>query len=161
MPSRGLVVVLAIVLSGCTPASEPAPANASPAMPALMSVPARPLRTDRHPRAARRHGPRRSRRDRGARIPARPGRATRTSTFERSMAATREGPLTSASILPTTSRARPANPSTRCSSRPAKTSSFRALLAGRGDVAANLLLTFARDEQVAFAPPIVDSASAS
>ena len=29
-----------------------------------------------------------------------------------------------------------------------------ALLAGRGDVAANLLLTFARDEQVAFAPPI-------
>lgn len=29
------------------------------------------------------------------------------------------------------------------------------LLAGRGDVAANLLLTFARDEQVAFAPPIV------
>jgi membrane-bound lytic murein transglycosylase MltF len=28
------------------------------------------------------------------------------------------------------------------------------LLAGRGDVAANLLLTFARDEQVAFAPPI-------
>ena len=31
------------------------------------------------------------------------------------------------------------------------------LLAGRGDVAANLLLTFARDEQVAFAPPIVAS----
>ena len=31
-----------------------------------------------------------------------------------------------------------------------------ALLAGRGDVAANLLLTFARDEQVAFAPPIVE-----
>lgn len=30
-----------------------------------------------------------------------------------------------------------------------------ALLAGRGDAAANLLLTFARDEQVAFAPPIV------
>ena len=30
-----------------------------------------------------------------------------------------------------------------------------ALLAGNGDVAANLLLTFARDEQVAFAPPIV------
>lgn len=30
-----------------------------------------------------------------------------------------------------------------------------ALLAGKGDVAANLLLTFARDEQVAFAPPIV------
>ena len=29
-----------------------------------------------------------------------------------------------------------------------------ALLAGRGDVAANVLLTFARDEQVAFAPPI-------
>ena len=28
------------------------------------------------------------------------------------------------------------------------------LLAGKGDVAANLLLTFARDEQVAFAPPI-------
>jgi ABC-type amino acid transport substrate-binding protein len=28
------------------------------------------------------------------------------------------------------------------------------LLAGRGDVAANLLLTFERDEQVAFAPPI-------
>ena len=28
------------------------------------------------------------------------------------------------------------------------------LLAGRGDVAANVLLTFARDEQVAFAPPI-------
>lgn len=30
-----------------------------------------------------------------------------------------------------------------------------ALLAGKGDVAANVLLTFARDEQVAFAPPIV------
>ena len=29
-----------------------------------------------------------------------------------------------------------------------------ALLAGKGDVAANVLLTFARDEQVAFAPPI-------
>ncbi len=29
------------------------------------------------------------------------------------------------------------------------------LLAGKGDVAANLLLTFERDEQVAFAPPIV------
>jgi ABC-type amino acid transport substrate-binding protein len=28
------------------------------------------------------------------------------------------------------------------------------LLAGKGDVAANVLLTFARDEQVAFAPPI-------
>jgi membrane-bound lytic murein transglycosylase MltF len=28
------------------------------------------------------------------------------------------------------------------------------LLAGRGDLAANVLLTFARDEQVAFAPPI-------
>jgi membrane-bound lytic murein transglycosylase MltF len=28
------------------------------------------------------------------------------------------------------------------------------LLAGKGDVAANLLLTFARDDQVAFAPPI-------
>lgn len=28
------------------------------------------------------------------------------------------------------------------------------LLAGRGDVAANVLLTFARDDQVAFAPPI-------
>ena len=28
------------------------------------------------------------------------------------------------------------------------------LLAGRGDVAANVLLTFARDEQVAFAPPV-------
>ena len=28
------------------------------------------------------------------------------------------------------------------------------LLAGKGDVAANLLLTFTRDEQVAFAPPI-------
>ena len=28
------------------------------------------------------------------------------------------------------------------------------LLAGRGDIAANLILTFARDEQVAFAPPI-------
>lgn len=28
------------------------------------------------------------------------------------------------------------------------------LLAGKGDIAANLLLTFARDEQVAFAPPI-------
>jgi membrane-bound lytic murein transglycosylase MltF len=28
------------------------------------------------------------------------------------------------------------------------------LLAGKGDVAANILLTFARDEQVAFAPPI-------
>jgi membrane-bound lytic murein transglycosylase MltF len=28
------------------------------------------------------------------------------------------------------------------------------LLAGKGDVAANLLVTFARDEQVAFAPPI-------
>src|SRR5687767_210324 len=39
MPSRGLLVVLAIVVSGCTPASEPAPANASAAMPALMSVP--------------------------------------------------------------------------------------------------------------------------
>lgn len=31
---------------------------------------------------------------------------------------------------------------------------IRHLLAGRGDVAANLLLTFARDEEVAFAPPI-------
>jgi membrane-bound lytic murein transglycosylase MltF len=31
------------------------------------------------------------------------------------------------------------------------------LLEGRGDVAANLLLTFARDEQVAFTPPIVAS----
>jgi ABC-type amino acid transport substrate-binding protein len=30
----------------------------------------------------------------------------------------------------------------------------KALLAGRGDIAANLLLTFERDEQVAFAPPI-------
>lgn len=29
------------------------------------------------------------------------------------------------------------------------------LLSGKGDVAANLLLTFARDEQVAFAPPIL------
>ena len=28
------------------------------------------------------------------------------------------------------------------------------LLAGKGDVAANVLLTFTRDEQVAFAPPI-------
>lgn len=31
---------------------------------------------------------------------------------------------------------------------------IRSLLAGKGDVAANLLLTFARDEQVAFAKPI-------
>lgn len=30
-----------------------------------------------------------------------------------------------------------------------------ALLAGKGDIAANVLLTFVRDEQVAFAPPIV------
>jgi membrane-bound lytic murein transglycosylase MltF len=30
-----------------------------------------------------------------------------------------------------------------------------ALLAGKGDIAANLMLTFARDDQVAFAPPIV------
>lgn len=30
----------------------------------------------------------------------------------------------------------------------------RSLLAGRGDVAANLLVTFERDEQVAFAPPV-------
>jgi len=29
------------------------------------------------------------------------------------------------------------------------------LLAGKGDIAANVLLTFARDEQVAFAPPVV------
>lgn len=29
------------------------------------------------------------------------------------------------------------------------------LLAGKGDIAANLMLTFARDDQVAFAPPIV------
>lgn len=30
-----------------------------------------------------------------------------------------------------------------------------ALLAGKGDIAANLMLTFSRDDQVAFAPPIV------
>lgn len=151
------ITILAVLVSGCTSSREAAPANATPATvaaPALTEIqPAPDQPVSELERAAdvaqldleaitergylrvlvapsRTHFETRNRRHHGRSVDAGIALAKTLST--------RSGRQVSVIFITTR-----------------EDQLIPALLAGKGDIAANLLLTFARDEEVAFAPPIV------
>ena len=150
------VAIVAVLAVGCTESREAAPDNATPATvapPALIDIPAAPNQPP-DPRERTRdiaHLDLDAIAERGyiRVLVARSGTHFHTNGENRSGKAVDIGVALSRAL----------SEQTRKNVMPvfietAEKDLIPHLLAGRGDVAANLLLTFARDEQVAFAPPI-------
>lgn len=152
MRIRGLFIALSMV-AACSGPPRPAPANATPAAPALIEIPA----ASDQPISARENTNRSFAGDLDAivgrgylRILVAPSR-THFETVDRR----RRGRAVDAGVALAMKLSEDANRQiTPVFIETREDQLIASLLAGKGDVAANLLVTFTRDEQVAFAPPI-------
>lgn len=152
MRTAGLLIALSMV-AACSETPGPAPVNTTPAAPALIEIPAAPDQpiSAREKSNAAFKGDLDAIAERGyVRILVAPSRTyfQTADRIHRGLAVDAGVALARKLAEDTKRDITPVFIETR------EDQLIPALLAGKGDVAANLLLTFARDEQVAFAPPI-------